>query len=68
MSPIRFLCYVLFTLIAFAGMVVVFAFFQHWIDRGLEEDALRRAQWDEGPPEPPAGDVPSVPPTPRRPS
>jgi hypothetical protein len=51
MSPIRFLCYVLFTLIAFAGMVVVFAFFQHWIDRGLEEDALRRAQWDDGPPD-----------------
>jgi hypothetical protein len=61
MTPLRFLLYVLFTLIAFAGMVVVFAFFQHWLDRGLEEDALRRPQWDEGPPDV-HGDEPAVPP------
>jgi hypothetical protein len=66
MTPTRFLLYVLFTLIAFAGMVVVFAFFQHWLDRGLEEDALRRAQWDEGPPDV-HGEVHTVPP-PARPS
>jgi hypothetical protein len=63
----RFLLYVVFTLIGFAGMVFTFAWFQSWLDRGLEEDALRRAQWDEGPPDS-HGDVPYVPPAPTRPS
>ena len=51
MSPAGFLLRVVFSLVAFAGLVLVFAWFQDWIDRGLEE----------GPPEPPPGDVPRVP-------
>ncbi len=67
MSAGRFLLYVVFTLIAFAGMVFTFAWFQSWIDRGLEEDALRRARWDDGPPDVHLDET-SVPPAPTRPS
>lgn len=51
MTWYRFLAYVVFTLIAFAGLVFVFAWFQGWLESEL----------DDGPPEPPAGDAPHVP-------
>ena len=45
MTPLQFFFAVLGGLAAFVGLVVLFAFVQHWIATGL----------DEGPPEPPAG-------------
>lgn len=48
MTPLGFLLRIVFGLIAFTGLVLVFALFQHWIETGL----------DDGPPGPPAGDVP----------
>jgi hypothetical protein len=52
MSAGRFLLYVVFTLAGFVGLVFVFAIFQSWLEGGL----------DDGPPEPPPGDYPHVPP------
>jgi hypothetical protein len=49
-SPGRFLLYIVFTLIAFAGLVLLFAWFQSWLETGQ----------DEGPPDN-HGDVPHVP-------
>lgn len=56
-----------FAALCFAGLIVIagiglFFVIVTFKTGNLRNDALRRAQWDDGPPEPPPGDMPNVPP------
>lgn len=56
MTALDFLVRIVVGLLAFAGLVLLFAAFQHFLDTDL----------DDSPPEPPHGDSPHVPDEARR--